>query len=470
MGASLCFKCIKTPKGCYVYDRYSGDIIAVSDDDYRHFKNYEEGKIKEVSTKVLDKYQKNGLILPHEIKEIKHPDSDYVQYLLDRRLSQLILQVTQQCNLRCSYCVYGGLYTNRVHDDRKMTEELAKRSIDFFLEHSTDTDHLVVSFYGGEPLLNMKLLEFCVNYISKNVDGKKIIYTITTNGTLLNQQIMEFLSSNRFHTMISLDGAKEEHDLNRKFKSGEGSFDIIMKNINIFKKNHPEYVKEFLQINAVISPKTKSKCVEEFFNTEDFLEDNQINFSPLTLTGLKEEIEIKSDYISKREYEYLKLLMFMLGKIPKTSVSKLVIESQGDVKRLYKQLKEHRIVASINHHSGPCIPGNSRLFINTFGDFYPCERVPEMECSCIGNINDGFYIDKVKQQLNIGKLTEEECKKCWAINLCSVCINQIDCASGCFTKSEKLSLCFSNKRAALRDLHELIAICEFGYDIGTEDY
>lgn len=351
-----------------------------------------------------------------------------------------------------------------------MTEELAKRSIDFFLEHSTDTDHLVVSFYGGEPLLNMKLLEFCVNYISKNVDGKKIIYTITTNGTLLNQQIMEFLSSNRFHTMISLDGAKEEHDLNRKFKSGEGSFDIIMKNINIFKKNHPEYVKEFLQINAVISPKTKSKCVEEFFNTEDFLEDNQINFSPLTLTGLKEEIEIKSDYISKREYEYLKLLMFMLGKIPKTSVSKLVIESQGDVKRLYKQLKEHRIVASINHHSGPCIPGNSRLFINTFGDFYPCERVPEMECSCIGNINDGFYIDKVKQQLNIGKLTEEECKKCWAINLCSVCINQIDCASGCFTKSEKLSLCFSNKRAALRDLHELIAICEFGYDIGTEDY
>ena len=85
----------------------------------------------------------------------------------------------------------------------------------------------------------------------------------------------------------------------------------------------------------MISPKTKSKCVEEFFKTEDFLEDNQINFSPLTLTGLKEEIDIKSDYISKREYEYLKLLMFMLGKIPKTSVSKLVIESQEDIKRLY---------------------------------------------------------------------------------------------------------------------------------------
>lgn len=78
MGASLCFKCIKTPKGYYVYDRYSGDVITVSENDYKHFKNYEEGKIKEVSKRVLDKYQKNGLMLPHEIEEIKHPDSDYV--------------------------------------------------------------------------------------------------------------------------------------------------------------------------------------------------------------------------------------------------------------------------------------------------------------------------------------------------------------------------------------------------------
>lgn len=466
--AELCFKCIETPRGYYLYDRYSGNIISLNKNEYQEFKNFEEGKVKSIHPEILDKFQREGLLLEHEIKKIEHPDSDYVEYLLDRRLSQLILQVTQQCNLRCSYCVYGGLYTNRTHTDNVMTEDLAKESIDFFLQHSFDTEHLVVSFYGGEPLLNVPLLKFCVDYIAKNVDGKRVIYTVTTNGTLLTDETMSFLVENKFYTLISLDGAKDEHDLNRKFKTGQGSFDVIMKNINSFKKKYPEYVKEFVQINAVVSPKTNSKCVEEFFDTEDFLGDNQINFSPLSLTGLKEEIAIKNDYVAKREYEYLKLLISMIGKISKKSVSKLVVGSQNELEKLYKQLKEHRKVSVINHHSGPCISGSSRLFVNTFGDFYPCERVPEVECTCIGNIKEGFYIEKVKQQLNIGQVTEEECRKCWAINLCSVCINEIDCSSGCFLKSEKLALCPSNKKAALRDLSELIAIYEFGFRVDME--
>lgn len=469
MDNSICFKCIKTPRGYYVYDRYSGSVISLTEHEFYELQQMDQEEKDKNDGFVLKKFQDRGLLMPHNIKEIKHPDSDYIEHLIDRRLTQLILQVTQQCNLRCSYCIYGGKYTNRKHANEIMSFDLAKESIDFFLEHSYESDHLVISFYGGEPFLNFSLIERCVKYISENLDGKKVIYTVTTNGTLLTEHTMNFLVKHDFYTLISLDGAKDEHDLNRRFRSGGGTFDVIVNNINIFKEKHPSYVKDKLQINAVISPKTKTSCVEEFFSANDFLEDKQINFTPLNLTGLKEEVDIEYDYIVKREYEYFKLLLYMLNKIDKNSVSKLVIELQADIKKLYRMLKKHKMVALINHHSGPCVPGCSRLFVNVKGEFYPCERVPELSCCCIGTIEKGFYVDNIKEILNIGKITEEECKKCWAINMCNMCINVIDCSQGCFMKKEKLKLCSTNKSAALRDLNELIALSELGYQIDMED-
>ncbi len=469
MKQEVCFKCISTPRGYYVFDRYSGSIISVSKKEFIELKKIEENKENTENSNILKNFQDRDLLVPHTIKEIKHPDSDYVDYLVDRRLSQLILQVTQQCNLRCSYCVYGGMYENRHHTNKSMSFELAKKSIDFFLQHSYETNNLVVSFYGGEPLLNIKLMKQCVEYVSENVDGKDVLYTVTTNGTLLTDEIMEFLEKYNFSTLISLDGSKEEHDLNRKFKSGEGTFNIIIDNIKKFKKKYPKYVSEQLRINAVVSPRMKNTCVEDFFSASDFLEDEQINFTPLSLTGLKDSVKIEYDYIVKREYEHFKLLLSMLGKIKKESVSKLVINSESDIKKLYRKLKRHKKVSIINHHSGPCVPGCARLFVNVNGEFYPCERVPELPCSCIGTINDGINVKKVKEILNIGKLSEEQCKRCWAIGMCSMCISELDCLQGCFLKEEKLKVCESSRNAALYDLYELISICELGYQIDMED-
>lgn len=469
MNKEVCFKCIKTPKGYYVFDRYSGSIISLTKDEFVELERIEQNVIESDNSVVIKKFEKQNLLLPHVIEEIKHPDSDFVEHLVDKRLSQLILQVTQQCNLRCSYCIYGGMYENRSHSNETMTLDLAQKSIDFFLKHSYETDHLVISFYGGEPLLNIELIKQCVEYAVKNIDGKKVLFTITTNGTLLTEEIMDFLAKNSFYTLVSLDGAKEEHDLNRKFRSGQGSFDIIVNNINKFKSKFPEYVNKYLQINAVISPKTRTTCVEDFFSANDFLEDKQINFTPLNLTGLKEDVNIEYDYVVKREYEYFKLLLYLLGKIKRESVSKLVIELQGDIKKLYRMLKRHKKVALINHHSGPCVPGCSRLFVNVKGDFYPCERVPELACCCIGNIDHGFDTKKIREILNIGKLTENECKKCWAISMCNMCINELNCSQDCFLKEEKLKSCLSNKAGVMRDLYELLAICELGYEIDVED-
>ena len=84
--------------------------------------------------------------------------------------------MTQQCNLRCEYCAYSGIYDNRTHSNKRMSFETAKKSIDFFLDHSRDSESIAFGFYGGEPLLEASLIEKCIDYINKNVEGKEVNY------------------------------------------------------------------------------------------------------------------------------------------------------------------------------------------------------------------------------------------------------------------------------------------------------
>lgn len=105
-----------------------------------------------------------------------------------------------------------------------------------FIERSFESESLHLGFYGGEPLLEIELIKKCVDYIQKNVEGKRITFGITTNGTLLTGEVLQFLYDNDFSITISLDGPKEDHDACRKFANGKGSFDIVVKNISEAKR------------------------------------------------------------------------------------------------------------------------------------------------------------------------------------------------------------------------------------------
>src|SRR5699024_8096020 len=131
-----------------------------------------------------------GICLPGEVKEIFHPMTPFLTHLLQHRIRDVILQVTQNCNLRCGYCTYGGNYKNRTHSLKTMNFELAKKAIDFGVERSQESSDFVVSFYGGEPLLAFNLIKKCVAYAKENIQGKELHFNMTTNGTLLTTEIM----------------------------------------------------------------------------------------------------------------------------------------------------------------------------------------------------------------------------------------------------------------------------------------
>lgn len=127
-----------------------------------------------------------------EIEVIEHPETPYLPHLLAHNIEQLTLQVTQNCNLRCSYCVYGGSYINRHHCNKRMDFQMAKKAIDFALERSSDSRRLSIGFYGGEPFLEFELIKQCINYVHEMVEGKDVLFTVTTNGTLLTEDKMKF--------------------------------------------------------------------------------------------------------------------------------------------------------------------------------------------------------------------------------------------------------------------------------------
>lgn len=140
----------------------------------------------------------------------------------------ITLMLVQACNLACKYCyAQEGEYA----DKGIMSKEVALNAIDYLLENSGDTQELYITFFGGEPLLCFELIKEIVAYckIKEKISGKNFKYSMTTNGTLLTDEINQFIIKNKISTMISIDGDIEQHDSKRYYKSGNGCYNVIMK-------------------------------------------------------------------------------------------------------------------------------------------------------------------------------------------------------------------------------------------------
>nr|WP_237076397.1 MULTISPECIES: radical SAM protein [unclassified Neglectibacter] len=186
-----------------------------------------------------------------------------MEEIASSQLEDLLLQVTQNCNLRCEYCTYSGKYYNRTHSTNHMSFEVASQSVDFFMERAKDKNSVVIGFYGGEPLLEFELIKRVVSYVEENYGEKKVSYGMTTNGTLLTEDVVTFLIEKHFNIIISLDGPKDQHDKYRRFVSGKGSFDVVMENMQRIRTLHPVFYQN-LRTNTVVTPDKDLEALEVF--------------------------------------------------------------------------------------------------------------------------------------------------------------------------------------------------------------
>lgn len=467
----------KTPGGKYIYDVNKNSIFRVDSKVYEilyciHENGLSDEKIIEQDVSVhgyVKRLRDNGFLSSNRIERIIHPLDGVLEYYMNNKVQRMILQVTQQCNFRCRYCVYSGEYINRSHSNRKMSLETAKKSIDFLYMHSQESNQLSIGFYGGEPLLEFPLIKQVIEYSRERLSPKSLSFSITSNGTLLNDEIIKYLSENNVVLIISLDGPKEIHDTNRKFTGSDSStYDRIMNNLKDIRACYPEYYKK-IAFSVVIDPNNDLSCTRSFFHNNDLVKDLYMATSLVDDSYRKESIKTNHLFREQLEYEYFKLLLCKLGIISEKYVSNLISDRYYDIKRMNDELKATPVLSREWHHNGPCLPGVQRLLVDVNGDLFPCERVSESSSVMkIGSIQNGFDIEKARALLNIGKLSEDNCKKCWAVRFCSICAKLCDNGNelSAVTKEEN---CVNVRKNIDEKLKVYCMLKEFGHDFESDD-
>lgn len=457
------FTVFKLPIGYRLYDRERNKIVTICEGEYHALKRLLKGCGTQDDEAVLGRFQKNNFCCDGTLTEIEHPAASTIDRVLQKNVSQMVLQVTQNCNLRCSYCAYSGSYYNRKHNNKRMDEQTALRAVDFIMSHSSDVEEITIGFYGGEPFLEYELIKKVVRYVKEVYPEKKVRFNLTTNMTLVSDEIIDYITKNNIEIMISIDGPESVQDKYRVFASGQGSYAKVAKNVGKLCEKDVEYYGKCMT-NTVLSPGCDCEAVRDFLDHDEL-------FSPLTSmvtqvndVGLKEQIEYDDSYYTMMRREKFKLLLAMLGEIGFDKVSKVARQHMATILQTHQMLKTKGTDGlKSSHPGGPCVPGKKRVFVDVDGKFYPCERISEYEEFQIGNLDDGFDYDRIRKMLNVGKCSRKECLDCWAFLYCGTCIANMT-EEGTATKAMRMRRCPGEKNNLISQLSDVEIMKHYGFD------
>lgn len=469
----MSYKTFKTSSNMhYVYEANRNSIYRISELEYEALSNTEHSCYSMCDKDILTRFNKKGLLKSMEIDKIEHNNSEMLKLQFNKGVNNIVLQITQGCNLSCSYCPFADgnkIYkSHRKHHKKDMDIEIIKKSIDLLENNSTYNSKKYISFYGGEPLLREDLVEFAVEEAINRFGKDMVYFGLTTNGTLLTEDFIEKIKDVNFTILVSLDGPEEIHDVNRKFKDGKGSFSILNANLDIIREKYPNIYDE-IRFNVVIPPGINYAKVFDFIRDgSNHLTLRNTSLNTISSNYAEENIEYEDDFFEEANYEMVKTLLLLLGMIRED-----ITKYKGNIEKIYmfkKFLTPLMSTKGVQHPAGTCIPGLKKLFINVYGDFYPCEKANELsKIQKIGSIYDGFDFEKIKYLMNIGKSTSEICKNCWAFHLCSICpISADDGYSDTYVADYKLKKCKFIKQDILANLRMYCFLKERGFDYKEE--
>lgn len=360
-------------------------------------------------------------------------ESEYNHELVTAPASQLILIVTSRCNLRCKYCVFSEQYPHtHSYTNDEMSFDVAKASIDYYysnylekVEHGYDKPP-IVNFYGGEPLLNFQLIKRCVDYSETLFETKPMFY-ITTNGTTLSEDVIEFLIRNDFRVTFSLDGDSENHNRNRVYVNGKATHARIMKAISQYisvKKNIPNS-KSILSFNCCYDNYTSPNKLLNFFTNNRILTDAEfllffaqiIPFSTSYYEKCAEWMAQSNSYNNEDTWQ----TEIHLLENDFLSKCKDDVPISPYIKSLFLQYYyfKDRHIGPTNFLINSCIPG-AKMAVNFKGEIFLCERMCEK--FPIGDIRGGIDWDKVEALVSqFYEFRVRHCSDCNCSKLCQLC-------------------------------------------------
>lgn len=403
-----------------VLDVQSGAIHVVDDITYDLISLFEDKTREEAVKEVSSKYKSVSAV-----KDIEEA-YDEIQSLVDEKVlfspdiyeerieefsknrpvvvKALCLHIAHDCNLACRYCFADeGTYNGQKRE--LMPYEVGKRALDFLIENSGNRHNLEVDFFGGEPTLNWKVVEDLVKYGRSREEetGKKFRFTVTTNGMLLNDEMMDFCNREMHNVVLSVDGRKEIHDMMRPSRGGQPTYDIIMPKFKKFAESrHQEkyYVRGTFTRNNLDFSKDVISLANEGFK--------QISMEPVVAPP-------EADYAIREE------------DVP-------VIKEQYDILakemlRRYKTSEDFNFFHfMIDLEGGPCVykrlsgcgSGTEYLAVTPRGDLYPCHQFVGNEKFKMGDIWKGVQNIAIRDKFKCANVyAKPECRNCFARFYCS---------------------------------------------------
>jgi uncharacterized protein len=326
----------------------------------------------------------------------------------DYPLQALVLNVTNQCNLACTYCYEFGAdkIATPAGKPKFMTLDTAKASVDFLLSGSGNRKGVHITFFGGETLMNFKLLRDVVLYANDQAEaqGRSITFSLTTNATLLTDEIIQFLSDQKIGVTVSMDGPPELQDRHRVYKSGKGSYAVMEPRLRKLIAGHKS--------RAITARVTLTEGVTDVMRIYRHLKDDlgfhEVGFAPVTNSG-EQEYGIDDggmrnvlDGFHALADEWLEHAL--RGQMHGFSN---VSETIGE------------LIQGVNK-SHPCGAGLGLLGVSPSGDLSPCHRFTDADTHTLGHISSGIDSEKRDDFLTRGHVgAKYECQSCWARPLCA---------------------------------------------------
>ncbi|MEG1291625.1 MAG: thioether cross-link-forming SCIFF peptide maturase, partial [Lachnospiraceae bacterium] len=397
-----------------VLDVNSGAVHIVDDVTYDVIAQYATSTREDIMHNLEKQYPKEEIAEAYEeVKTLAEDNQlftedeyeNYIEQFKDRPtvVKALCLHIAHDCNLACRYCfAEEGEYHGR---RELMSFEVGKAALDFLIANSKNRRNLEVDFFGGEPLMNFDVVKELVAYgrEQEKIHNKNFRFTLTTNGVLLNDDIMEFANKEMSNVVLSIDGRKKVHDYMRSFRNGAGSYDLIVPKFQKLAESRNQekyYVRgTFTHHNLDFS--------KDVLHLAD-LGFQQISVEPVVAES-SESYAIQEEDLPQLYQEYDDLAVEMIKR--------------------HKEGKEFNFFHfMIDLEGGPCVAkrlsgcgsGTEYLAVTPWGDFYPCHQFVGNEEFYMGNVKDGIQNTALREEFKgCNVYAKEKCRNCFARFYCS---------------------------------------------------
>ena len=347
-------------------------------------------------------------------------------------LKQLAIELTESCNMKCSYCINDGLYEGQIKRSEKTIDFKKIKKILMYLNKifklKKRATPFVISFYGGEPLLRFELIKRTVEYVNEiNFNSMNVEYSMTTNGILLNKHI-DYLIKKDFSLLISLDGNANHNSLRILRSKRAPSYNLVVSNLEKIRSKNRKYFEKKINFNSVFHKLSNFDEIVEYFKSK---------YNKIPLISNINSYNIKST--KKEMYKSIFNDLFNAYKFSKSykelnsNFNTLSYEYQSMGRFINSQKCNYEFKNKFDYFNkvkdkilptGTCSPFTKRIFITCDGLILPCERIPHNHV--LGKINEScvtINFDKITKYFNqLYNKAVNMCKSCFNFEYCETCM------------------------------------------------